>query len=1216
MHALLGVLDRSDEYQEIAAGLVSRGDSLCVEGASGTGKSLLIAGVLRHRGGSALVITHNEEHAGRLFEDLTELLEQDATTHVLRYPSITETLYDGMPPDRTTLGDRLAVLERFARGEPTVAVASVAAVMHLTVPAAVLREGMWVVRAGDQVDRDDMARALARLGYERSDLVDAVGQFSVRGGIIDVFPAGAEAPVRVELFGDEVDTLRGFDPASQRSTGETDALLVGPAAEVVPDARSLDAGITRIENAFRQEVRKLRERERYDEARKLEEAVREDLERLSTAAHAAGLEHYLPFFFDRPESVLDYTPEDGLIIIDEPVRCQAAADRLHTDVERDYTLGLRAGAHLRLPDTACLSAERLIDRLQYLGAERRLLYLTLLHRQVPWEPNAPLVPFHTPPVDSFAGRFELLAEGLAGWQRDNQTILLSSSNPGQTVSALQGRQLANLAVLTGDNGDEAKDLAPGRICVGKLRLSGGFKLPSADLVVLTDNELYGWQKIRRSKKRKFKQGFSVTALTDLNVGDHVVHINHGIARYMGTTKQTVNDIEREYLLLQYAGEDRLYVPVTQMDRVQKYVGGSEKDGPTIHALKSSRWKQTKKRVRKSAALLARELIKLYREREQAEGFPFSPDSPWLAEMEASFRFEETPDQYAAIQDVKTDMVKPAPADRLICGDVGFGKTEVAIRAAFKAVLDGKQVAVLVPTTVLAQQHLNTFRERLSAYPVGVEMLSRFRTPEELQKSVDGLKTGAVDLAIGTHRLLNADIQFKDLGLVIIDEEQRFGVKQKERLKQLRTTVDVLTLTATPIPRTMHMALSSIRDISVINDPPEGRLPIRTAVREYDDELVRQAIVRELEREGQVFFVHNRVQSIQHVAARVQEQVPNARLAVAHGQLPEDQLEHVMMAFYAHDFDVLICTTIIESGLDVPNVNTLIVDNAHRLGLAQLYQLRGRVGRSDRQAYAYLLYRYPERMTEAAEQRLQALEEFADLGSGFKIAMRDLEIRGAGNLLGPEQSGHVEAVGLETYLTMLGEAVRSLKGEEMTSVEEAPTLDLPVEAVIPSAYVPDERQRISLYRRLTAVRAVEELEELLEEIRDRFGPLEQPVANLARVVKLRLACAKVGIATAAPQNGRVVLRMRPERKLTQRECRQLTAVYRPRGAALRAARNASLMPRAIFEPLEISFAYDASQPDRTFAAMEEIAERLAHRVPRLTDTPGTKGRKARQPATTT
>jgi len=1188
MHTLLDLLDSSDEFQVIAAGLTSPGDQVCIEGASGAGKSLLIAAILRQSAASGLVIAHSEEHANRIAEDLSALLEDEAGADlVLRYPSITETLYDGMPADRASLGDRLAALERLACGERTVVVASVAAVMHLTVPRDVLRTGTRTVQAGHTLDRDAFAWDLARLGYERTDLVDNVGQFSVRGGIVDVFPASAPWPTRIELFGDEVETLRQFDPQSQRSTEPVTTLRIGLAAELVPDAKALDAGVTRIENALRQELRRLRDREQFEEAKRLEEAVKQDLERLSASAQSAGLEHYLPFLFDGLASVLDYMPDEARVFVDEPVRVQTAADHLHSDVEREYSRGLRTGAHLRLPETACLSAAQLVDRLQGASGKRRIIYLTLLQRDVPWARHVPLLPFHTPPVESFAGQFDLLTAGLAEWQRAGQAVLVSCGRPEQTAEALRGRHLVNVFPLGND-----RPLAPGRVSLCNLRLSGGFKLPSAKLVVLSEGELYGWQKIRRPKERRFKPGFTVTALTDLEVGDYVVHINHGIAKYLGTCKQTINGIEREYLHLQYSGEDRLYVPVTQMDRVQKYVGGDGQE-PTVHSLQSVRWQQTKKRVRQSARLLARELLQLYSAREQGLGYAFSPDSPWLAEMEASFRYEETPDQYAAVQEVKRDMEKPAPADRLICGDVGFGKTEVAIRAAFKAVLDGKQVAVLVPTTVLAQQHHNTFGERLGAYPVEVETLSRFRDPAEQRRLVEGLRAGTIDIVIGTHRLLHSDVKFSDLGLVIIDEEQRFGVKQKEQLKKLRATVDVLTLTATPIPRTMHMALSAIRDISVINDPPQGRLPIRTAVREYDEELVRQALLREIERGGQVYYVHNRVQSISHVASKIQQLVPQARVAVGHGQLPEDQLEHVMMAFHNREFDVLVCTTIVESGLDIPNVNTIIIDEASRLGLAQLYQLRGRVGRSDRQAYAYLLYRYPDRMSEAAEARLQAIQEFTELGSGFKIAMRDLEIRGAGNLLGPEQSGHMEAVGLEMYLNMLGEAVRTLKGEEPTPAEEEPTIDLPVQAVIPVTYVADERQRISLYRRLAAVKSAEELEALEEEIRDRFGPPEQPVLNLVRIVRLKLACRVVGIAGVAPQGGRIDVKLRPTHKLTARERRLFTGIYRPRTAVL-TRQQADLLPRVTFDALGISFGYDPGRPERVFDSMEELTGRLSAR----------------------
>jgi len=654
-------------------------------------------------------------------------------------------------------------------------------------------------------------------------------------------------------------------------------------------------------------------------------------------------------------------------------------------------------------------------------------------------------------------------------------------------------------------------------------------------------------------------------------------------------------MERDYLVLEYADNDKLYVPVTQLDRVQNYIG-SEGSGPGVTALNSGRWEQSKKKARKSTQLMARELMKLYAAREASLGVSLSTDSPWLRELENSFRFEETPDQYQAIEDVYEDLRKPVPTDRLICGDVGYGKTEVAIRAAFAAVLNHKQVAVLVPTTVLAQQHYNTFRERLSRYPVEIAMLSRFRDKAEQLKTITGIKEGQVDIVIGTHRLLMADIDFKDLGLLVVDEEQRFGVKQKERLKKLRENVDVVTLTATPIPRTLNMALSGIREVSLINDPPQGRLAVRTYVRERDDALIAEAVRRELERGGQVYFVHNRVKSIGHVAAQVQRLVPEARVAVGHGQLDEEDLEQIMLAFYAEEFDVLVCTTIIENGLDVPNANTIIIDDADHLGLAQLYQLRGRLGRATRQAYAYLLYRYPERMSQEAEERLNAIEEFSQLGSGYKIALRDLEIRGAGDILGAQQSGHMDAVGLDLYCRMLADAVKALRGEKVREAEDMPSVDLPIEAVIPANYVPGENQRIELYRHLAAVETAQELEGLQAETVDRHGEMPKPVENLVQIVRMRLAAMSAGVADISAQGGRINVRLLEEARLSQRELRVLEAMYKP---TLRQARQGArpTLPRPSFGSIQLSFGYDIKDPDGTMRAVLDVLATLQKRAAR-------------------
>lgn len=1101
-------------FSELSEAL-AQGRGVCAEGVSGGGKAALCAALSAARDSTALILTFNEERASQLADDLHNLLDSDDDDRrVLLYPSIASALYDGITPQRATIAARLTVLERLCAGTPTVVVASIRALMTLIIPGAELIAARREVATGSEVDRDELARALLNLGYEPVDLVDDVGQFSVRGGIVDVSPPTSPLPVRIEFFGDEIETLRHFDPLTQRTLNQVSRVGLGPAGEILLTEAAVKRAQPIIKGAFRRELDRLAEEGNQREAAVLKERLSEDLQLLEQLRPLPHLVHYLPYIYPQPESLCAYFPPAATFIVDEPTRIQSSAEQFAKDVHEAYRRGVRMGRHLRLPATAIMEFDQLAG--QHLSGGRPLCFMNMLQRQVPWAPETPSVAISTPPVDSFGGRFELLAEGLGEWQAQGEHLLVCSSDVDGTCEVLQSRGLRHVVA-----GGRQPRLAAGQIVVAPWELDSGFRWPEARLVVLTGREIFGWRKLRRPAEAAYPPGFSLLSLRELQEGDYVVHINHGIALYRGLARQRVGNVERDYLVLEYAENDRLYVPVTQLDRVQKYIGG-EQAKPTVTSLKGGRWELTKKKARKSAQLLARELMRLYAAREAARGYAFGPDSPWLRELESSFRFEETPDQLRAIEEVKRDMEKPTPADRLICGDVGFGKTEVALRAAFKAMLDGKQVAVLVPTTVLAHQHYNTFRERLSRYPVEVALLSRFRQPAEQRETIARLKAGTVDIVVGTHRLLAADVEFRDLGLLIIDEEQRFGVRQKERLRQFREGIDVLTLTATPIPRTLNMALSGIREISVINDPPQGRLAIHTEVRERDEALIAEAVRRELARGGQVYFVHNRVQSISHVAALLQRLVPEARVAVAHGQMDEQDLERVMMAFYGEEFDVLVCTTIIENGLDIPNVNTILVDDADRLGLAQLYQLRGRVGRSSRQAYAYLLYRYPDQMTLEAEERLKAIEEFSKLGSGFQIALRDLEIRGAGDILGGQQSGHLSAVGLDLYTQMLADAVKRLKGEKSGPSEGHPTLDLPVEAILPASYVPNENQRIGLYRRLAAVEQLEELKGLVTELRDRFGKLPGAVRNLVRVVQLKLRCMAVGVVDIATKDDRVVV----------------------------------------------------------------------------------------------
>lgn len=1189
---LMHCLRLSPEFRELLD-RVNVTSALCVEGVSGAGKALLCAGLLDHPGTTALIVSYNEERAQSLYDDLRAFLGDAGapagSERVVLYPAIASALYDGVDPEREAVRQRLTVLERLCAGTPTIVVTSIKALLHLTLPMVVMLEARREVRQGEKCDRDDLAAALLSLGYERVNLVEDSGQFSVRGDIVDVAPPTSPFPVRIELFGNEVERIRSFDPLTQRSLEPLERVGIGPAGELLLTEARVRRALPAIRSAYRRELDQLYEHGKQREAARLKQRMDQDLQALQKLAPSPSLIHYLPFIYDEPDSLCDYLPSHSFLIVDEPVRLQSHAEQFETDVHDAYRKGIRLGSHLRLPETACMPFAKLVAR-HFVAARRTrpVVYLTTLQRDVPWAPRAEKLLVRTPPVDSFGGRFELLVGGLDQWQHEGKRILVCCNDEDQTAGVLRQRGLSRVHTAAGNG-----ELKPGQVVVAELDISGGFSFPSADMVVLTGREIYGWRKLRRPEEPTYRRGFSMLSLRDLHEGDFVVHINHGIAIYRGLAKQTFGGMERDYLVLEYADNDKLYVPVTQLDRVQKYIG-SEGGAPAVTALRSGRWEQAKKKARRSAQLLARELLKLYAAREAAEGEALSLDNPWLRELENSFRFEETPDQYQAIQDVYGDLSRPLPADRLICGDVGFGKTEVAIRAAFAAVLNGRQVAVLVPTTVLAQQHYNTFSERLSRYPVEIGMLSRFRDKAEQSKLIEALKEGRVDIVIGTHRLLLSDVQFKNLGLVVIDEEQRFGVKQKEKLKRLRESVDVLTLTATPIPRTLNMALSGIRDISVINDPPVGRMPIRTYVRERDDALIAEAIRRELERGGQVYFVHNRVKSIAHVASAVQRLVPEARVAVAHGQMDEEDLEQVMLAFYAEEFDVLVCTTIIENGLDVPNVNTIIIDDADHLGLAQLYQLRGRVGRSNRQAYAYLLYRYPDRMTEEAEARLNTIEEFSDLGSGFKIALRDLEIRGAGELLGAEQSGHMSAVGLDLYCQMLADAVKLLKGEQVRELDGAPSIDLPVEAVIPADWVPGEQQRLGLYRRLAAVASKEELDALQEELRDRYGQPPAPVQNLIRLVELKLLALAAGVADISTQEGRVVVRLAEEARLGAREQKVLQGLFTPSTQlARRGARSA--LPRASFGPLLISFGYDRKHKEQMLAALQTLLETLRRRA---------------------
>jgi len=1031
---------------------------------------------------------------------------------------------------------RVAALAAWRSGRARILVASVQALLQHTIEPADLPAEPPTLRVGSRITPDALLRELLRLGYVPVVEVAGRGEFARRGGIVDCFPPAARLPVRLEFFGDEIDSLRAFDPTDQRATGPLEAVELLPASEFLVPPGGLAALRARLGRA----AGRLSERLAGD-LRRFEEGV--EAPALSGAPRPLVLapappptgrpapggvaeptraldvgdaaEVWAPIL--APATGLDHLEPGTLLILDEPGELAGTAEFLWRQAE-ERAAELVAAGELPSGWPATYLGRR--DWAARLRAARTL--------ELTWESEAPaaiasgglssgdLFGWREPALPP--GRASRLAEAVEAWQADGARIVLTSD------------QAARLAELLGEAGHPVAIVSrlveappPGAVVLVERSLNGGFAGGPDGLVVVTDRELFGSVRVRRPKA--LRRVVPRDILERLTPGDLVVHIDHGIARYERMVRRSggAGD-ERDYLELSFAGGDRIFVPVEQIGRVSRYSGGEQ---PNLSRLGGGEWLRTKARVKRAVDDLAEELLALYATRAAAEGHAFAPDTPWQQELEASFPYEETLDQLRAVAEVKLDMESPRPMDRLVVGDVGYGKTEVALRAAFKAIQDGRQVAVLVPTTVLAAQHQATFSQRFAAFPITVRLLSRFVAPREQAATIAGLADGSVDLVIGTHRLLSRDVRFRDLGLVIVDEEQRFGVAAKERLKQLRREVDVLTLSATPIPRTLNLALAGVRDLSVIETPPEDRLPIQTRVAEASAGLVRDAILRELDRGGQVFYVHNRVETIEAQAEQLRAMLPGVRIVVGHGQMPEGLLEKVMLEFAAGAADVLVCTTIIESGLDIPNANTIIIDRADTLGLAQLYQLRGRVGRSSRRAYAYLLYRRRERMSEEARKRLQAIFNASELGAGFQIALSDLEIRGAGNILGGEQSGHMAAVGFDLYSRLLADAVEEQKArrEHRPPRLEAPqaVVDLPVDAHLPDDYVPDEAQKLELYRRLARARSAGDLAAFRQELADRFGPLPAPVIRLVEVAELRLAAESAGVSAISREEGQLVVR---------------------------------------------------------------------------------------------
>ena len=1140
------LLRSTDQYQNLLR-VLGRQDTHTRAQLLSEATPYLVSTLMQDLDRPVIIVVPRAEESRRLYERLCAWVDNPERIH--RFPE-TETLpFERLVTDIDTIQQRVRALDALLNvGEaPPLIVASATSVAQRTLSRESFEDNTHEIGVGDVIDLDDTLELWRSMGYRFESAVYSPGFASRRGGIIDIFPVGAEMPVRIELWGDEVDSIRRFDPSSQRSTEIVRAVKIIPAHETLPamtDREELDHRLAYIDIANCTLAH--------------QERIREEFSQLLDGHEVDDLNLYAGFF--NHGSLLEYMPESALVIRVRPEDIAAAAweneERIHDLRETKQERG-----ELPMNFPSFHMAWNEVDPvLSGLGPQLDIIYWgadDLIYSDIY------VLPFGSPPT--FLGQMNTFA-------RESSDLL----EAGHSIVAItsHSRRLDEILTENGVSDTLSEVLAsppePGELALVQSagpNFGDGFVLsaPGRNLVVVGDTEIFGITKQRRTARRNRTNWDAF--LSEITPGDYVVHVEHGVGRFMGVGRPSESsDSSAEYLILEYANRDRLYVPLEHLDRVTPYVAPSDAP-PHLTRLGTQEWSRAKARAERSTRQMAAELLALYAAREMVAGHAFGPDSTWQQELEESFPFEETPDQLSTIAEVKSDMENERPMDRLVCGDVGYGKTEIALRAAFKAVMEGKQVAVLAPTTVLAQQHYVTFSERMSAYPVNVEVLSRFRTGREQRNVIEALADGSVDICIGTHRLIQKDVRFKDVGLVIVDEEQRFGVGHKERLKQMRQEVDVLTLTATPIPRTLHMSLAGVRDMSTMETPPEDRIAIKTYVSEFSDELVREAILREIDRQGQVYFLHNRVYNIAYMANYIRRIVPEAEVGVAHGQMKEGDLEKAMSAFAQGEFDVLVCTTIIESGLDIPNVNTLIINRADTFGLAQLYQLRGRVGRSSRRAYAYLLIpsARTRSLSETAERRLKAMLAATELGAGFRIAMKDLEIRGAGNILGAEQSGHIHAVGFELYTKMLSQAVEDLRArresgdlvgmtprdiadmvseqvDESISSSLTPepgvALDLGIPAGLPSDYIPDLPARMGLYQRLIAIKDENSIGPMEDELRDRFGPLPWQAHALLYTVRLRIQSERAGVESITRDGERIVLRMKHDvggarRALTRR-----------------------------------------------------------------------------------
>lgn len=1047
-----------------------------------------------------LIITGDEAKAREMQED-SRFFDKSS----IYYPAKDFIFYSADVHGNQLAGERLRCIQKIIAAQDNktniTVITTIDGCVDMLMPLQRYRDNIIHFKNSDIIDTEKLISKLVGIGYTRVPMIDGQGQFAVRGGIIDIFSYTDETPVRIELWDDEIDSIRFFDVESQRSVEKIQTYDVFPATEWILSDDEIDAGFEKVKDEVEKQLvtlgndKKKKTQQEMDACNRLRHAYA-DFER------TRDYSKFILSFTDEIEGFTDYFSKDETVfVLDEPDRIMERMELISYEYEESMKNRLEGGYVVASQTKLMRPIAEVYKNMQ----SSRLMLLSSLDYKPKMLKPADYLRIDARSISSYNNSFEYLADDINKYKRTGYRVVLVCNS--RTRAARIVADLEELGTQSYFSEDYDKEIMPGTVMVTYGNIHRGFEYPLIGFVIITENDIFT-SRTRKKQKKKY-EGRSIAGFNELNVGDYVVHEMHGLGVYKGIEKITVEGVEKDYIKIEYAGNSNLYVLATQLDRLQKYAASDTEKKPKLNKLGSVEWNKTKAKVHGAVEEIAKDLVELYSIRQNQKGYAFGPDTVWQKEFEEMFPYEETDDQLNAIADTKADMESTRIMDRLICGDVGYGKTEVAIRAAFKAVQEGKQVAYLVPTTILAQQHFNTFEQRMKNFPLKVAQLSSFRTNKEIKETLADLKKGFVDVVIGTHRLLSKDVEFKDLGLLIIDEEQRFGVAHKEKIKKLKNNIDVLTLSATPIPRTLHMSLVGIRDMSVLEEPPVDRVPIQTFVTEHNDEMIREAINRELARGGQVYYVYNRVRSIDEAAAHIQELVPQANVAFAHGQMEKRELEKIMVDFINGDIDVLISTTIIETGMDISNVNTMIIEDADKFGLSQLYQLRGRVGRSNRTAYAFLLYRRDRMLTEVAEKRLSAIREFSDFGSGFKIAMKDLEIRGAGNVLGKSQHGHMAAVGYDLYCKMLNEAVNDLKGIKNEYSFET-NVDLSVDAYIPSTYIKSEYQKLDIYKRIAAIESEEELSDMKDELVDRYGSLSTPAVNLLNIALIKSMAHKIGI----------------------------------------------------------------------------------------------------------